>query len=86
MKLRLALVGLVALGGAALSAGMASAMPIAPLSPASNVESVAVVCGPNGCSARGPSTDDMATAFVAMAMCVQPTDTAGSIAVGNWMA
>jgi hypothetical protein len=51
MKLRLALVGLVALGGAALTAGMASAMPLAPLgqSPTSNVESVAVVCGPNGC-------------------------------------
>jgi len=45
MKLRLALVGLVALGGAALTAGMASAMPLAPLgqSQASNVESVC--CG-----------------------------------------
>ena len=51
MKLRLAFVGLVALGGAALTAGMASAMPLAPLgqSPTSNVESVALVCGPNGC-------------------------------------
>ena len=56
MKLRLALVGLVALGGAALTSGMASAMPLAPLgqSQASNVESVAVVCGPNGCIRTAP--------------------------------
>jgi hypothetical protein len=56
MKLRLAFVGLVALGGAALTAGMASAMPLAPLgqSQASNVESVAVVCGPNGCIRTAP--------------------------------
>jgi hypothetical protein len=56
MKLRLALVGLVALGGAALTAGMASAMPLAPLgqSQSSNVESVAVVCGPNGCIRTAP--------------------------------
>jgi hypothetical protein len=54
MKLRLALVGLVALGGAALTAGMASAMPLAPLSPVSNVENVAVVCGPNGCIRTRP--------------------------------
>jgi hypothetical protein len=58
MKLRLglALVGLVALGGAAITAGMASAMPLAPLgqSQTSNVESVAVVCGPNGCIRTAP--------------------------------
>ncbi len=56
MKLRLALVGLVALGGAALTAGMASAMPLAPLgqSQASSVESVALVCGPNGCIRTAP--------------------------------
>ena len=56
MKLRLALVGLVALGGAALTAGMASAVPLAPLgqSQTSNVESVAVVCGPNGCIRTAP--------------------------------
>ena len=56
MKLRLALVGLVALGGAAITAGMASAMPLAPLgqSQTSNVESVAVVCGPNGCIRTSP--------------------------------
>ncbi len=56
MKLRLALVGLVALGGAALTAGMASAMPLAPLgqSQTSNIESVAVVCGPNGCIRTAP--------------------------------
>ena len=78
MKLRLALVGLVALGGAALTAGTASAMPLAPLFPVSNVESIAVVCGPNGCIRTRPVYRRMATAFVAMAMCVQPTDTAGS--------
>jgi hypothetical protein len=56
MKLRLALVGLIALGGAALTAATASAMPLAPLgqSPASNVESVALVCGPNGCIRTAP--------------------------------
>ncbi len=56
MKLKFALVGFVALGGAALSAGMASAMPLAPLgqSAASNVESVALVCGPNGCVRTAP--------------------------------
>ncbi|MEA2894908.1 MAG: hypothetical protein QOJ84_523 [Bradyrhizobium sp.] len=56
MKLKFALVGLVALGGAALSAGTASAMPVAPLglSPIANVESVALVCGPNGCIRTRP--------------------------------
>jgi hypothetical protein len=56
MKLRLAFVGLVALGGAALTSGMASAMPLAPIgqSQTSNVESVAVVCGPNGCIRAAP--------------------------------
>jgi hypothetical protein len=51
MKLRFALAGLVALSGAALSVGIASAMPLAPLeqSQASNVENVALVCGPRGC-------------------------------------
>ena len=56
MKLRLAFVGLVALGGAALTSEMASAMPLAPIgqSQTSNVESVAVVCGPNGCIRTAP--------------------------------
>ena len=54
MKLRFALAGLVALGGAALGAGTASAMPLAPLSPIANVESIAVVCGPNGCIRTAP--------------------------------
>jgi hypothetical protein len=54
MKLKFALIGLVALGGAALSAGTASAMPLAPLGQASNVESVALVCGPNGCIRTAP--------------------------------
>lgn len=48
MKLKLAFVALVAFGGAALSAGTASAMPLAPLGQ-SNIESVALVCGPRGC-------------------------------------
>jgi hypothetical protein len=55
MKLRFALIGLVALGGAALGAGTASAMPLAPLSPIANVESVALVCGPNGCIRTRPA-------------------------------
>ena len=56
MRLKLAFVGLIALSGAALTAGMASAMPLAPLgqSQTSNVESVAVVCGPNGCIRTAP--------------------------------
>ena len=53
MKLKFALVGLAALGSLA-AAGTASAMPLAPLSPASNVESVALVCGPNGCIRTAP--------------------------------
>jgi hypothetical protein len=54
MKLKFALVGLIALGGAALTAGTASAMPLAQLGQASNVESVALVCGPNGCIRTAP--------------------------------
>jgi hypothetical protein len=54
MKLQFALVGLVALGGAALTAGAASAMPFAPVSAVANVESVALVCGPNGCIRTAP--------------------------------
>ena len=57
MKLRSALIGLVALGGVTLTAGIASAMPLAPLghSPTLNVESVALVCGPNGCIRTRPA-------------------------------
>jgi type IV secretory pathway protease TraF len=56
MKLKLAFAALVAFGGAALSAGTASAMPLAPLqSNASNVESVALVCGPRGCVRTVPA-------------------------------
>ena len=54
MKLKFALVGLLALGGAALTAGAASAMTLAPLGQPSNVESVALVCGPNGCIRTAP--------------------------------
>jgi hypothetical protein len=53
MKLKFTLIGLAALGSLA-AAGTASAMPLAPLSPASNVESVALVCGPNGCIRTRP--------------------------------
>jgi hypothetical protein len=53
MKLKFALVGLAALGSLA-AAGNAAAMPIAPLSPASNVERAAVACGPNGCIRTAP--------------------------------
>jgi hypothetical protein len=54
MKFKLALVGLVALSGAALTAGTASAMPLAPLGQASSVERVTLVCGPNGCVRTAP--------------------------------
>jgi hypothetical protein len=55
MKLRFALVGLVALSGAALSAETASAMPLAPFgqSQTSNLENAALACGPNGCIRTG---------------------------------
>jgi hypothetical protein len=54
MKLKFAFVGLLALGGAAFTAGTASAMPLAPLGQPSNVESIALVCGPNGCIRTAP--------------------------------
>ena len=56
MKLRFALVGLIALGGATLSADTASAMPLAPLgqSQTSDVENAAVACGPRGCIRTRP--------------------------------
>lgn len=56
MKFRYALFALAALGGAVLSPGAASAMPLAPLGQlqSSNVESVAVVCGPRGCVRTRP--------------------------------
>jgi hypothetical protein len=52
MKLSHALVGLVALGGAALAAGTASAMPIGLATNsdvASNIEQARWVCGPYRC-------------------------------------
>jgi hypothetical protein len=55
MKLKFALVGLIALSGAAFTASAASAMPLAPLGQTSNVESVALVCGPNGCVRTAPA-------------------------------
>jgi hypothetical protein len=57
MKLRFALIALAALGGATMSAGTASAMPLAPLGQfqASDVESVALVCGPRGCVRTAPA-------------------------------
>jgi hypothetical protein len=56
MKLKFALIALAALGGAALSPGTASAMPLAPLGPqALNVESVRLVCGPRGCVRTVPA-------------------------------
>ncbi|MEA2940797.1 MAG: hypothetical protein QOD09_1326 [Bradyrhizobium sp.] len=54
MKLKFTLVGLMALGGAVLTAGTASAMPLAPLSPIESIERVALVCGPNGCIRTRP--------------------------------
>lgn len=56
MKFRYAFFALAALGGAALSTGTASAMPLAPLGQfqSSNIENVAVVCGPRGCVRTRP--------------------------------
>jgi len=56
MKIKFALVALVTLSGTALSAGT-WAMPLAPLgqSHASNVERVALVCGPRGCVRTVPA-------------------------------
>jgi len=56
MKLKFALLALAALGGAVLSTGAASAMPLAPLGQfqSSNVENVAVACGPRGCVRTRP--------------------------------
>lgn len=55
MNFKYALAGLAALGSLAV-AGTASAMPLAPLgqSPVANVETVALVCGPNGCIRTAP--------------------------------
>jgi hypothetical protein len=50
MKFKFALAVL----GSLAAAGTASAMPLAPLSSASNVENTAVVCGPNGCIRTAP--------------------------------
>lgn len=57
MKLKFALVALVALGGAAISTGTASAMPVAPMgqSTLANVETVALACGPRGCVRTRPA-------------------------------
>jgi hypothetical protein len=66
MKVRIALVGLIALSGAAFSAGTAMAMPLAPLSRSetSNVESAAVACGPRGCIRTAPVAATVATKFL----------------------
>ncbi|MDB5518315.1 MAG: hypothetical protein JWQ17_5073 [Tardiphaga sp.] len=57
MKLKFALVGLAALGGAALSAGTASAMPIGLATNtdiASNIDQVRLVCNAYGRCWRTP--------------------------------
>jgi hypothetical protein len=57
MKLKFALVALAVLGGAAISTGTASAMPVAPMdkSTIANVETIALVCGPRGCVKTRPA-------------------------------
>lgn len=56
MRLKFALLAFATLGGAAISTGAASALPLAPLGQlqSSNVERVAVVCGPRGCVRTRP--------------------------------
>ena len=89
MKLKFALVGLVALGGAALTAGTASAMPVAPLSPNRKRRERCAGLRPErlhphraACLRlwlrRPPAA--MATACGVAAM---PTDIAGAIAAGD---
>ena len=53
MKLKLALAALAALGSVAMGE-TASAMPFTRLAPTSNVENVALVCGPRGCVRTAP--------------------------------
>ncbi len=57
MKLHYVFVGLVALSGVTLQAGIVSAMPIArlPQSLPANVERVVLACGPNGCVRAAPA-------------------------------
>jgi len=57
MKMKFALVALAVLGGAAISIGTASAMPIALMnqSTIANVETIALVCGPRGCVRTRPA-------------------------------
>lgn len=55
MKLRYALVGLAAFGGAAFSVGPASALPIGLVAAPSDVEQVRLVCDRHGrCYRTGP--------------------------------
>ena len=92
MKLRFAIVGLVALGGAALTTEMASAMPLAPLeqSQASNVENVALVAARVVVSVLPPSIVGTATvslvtdmACVEVMPCVEVMLTTAAIAATN---
>ena len=57
MKMKFALVALIALGGSGMLVGTASAMPVAPIGQMSvaNVEAVALVCGPRGCVRTRPA-------------------------------
>ena len=55
MKLKYALVGLAAFGGAAFSVGSASALPVGLVSAHSDVEQVRLVCDQHGrCYRTGP--------------------------------
>ncbi len=92
MKLRFAIVGLVVLGGAALTTEMASAMPLAPLeqSQASNVENVALVAARVVVSVLPPSIVGTATVSVVTDMacvevmpCVEVMLTIAAIAATN---
>ena len=84
MKLRFALLALATLGGAALSTGTASAMPLAPLGQfqSSNVESVqwsavrAVASAQGPCIGAGPTSS-------AAPMYVAAMDTIGAIVGTN---
>lgn len=57
MKMKFALVALIVLGGSGMLVGTASSMPVAPIGQlnATNVEAVALVCGPRGCVRTRPA-------------------------------
>jgi hypothetical protein len=83
MKFKFALVGLAALGGLA-AGGIASAMPVAPLSQPQRLRALLWSLARMAVYAQLPSTEGTATASVAMVMaCVEATHTIAVIVAGE---